>query len=241
MTGVAAISELDRPFSRPREGDAAVPVFPAPDGGAEFRDAGVAGDEIEIVPADRGVLAEPVDRFESGVDIEDPAVQVDHDDGFRGQFDGRPEAEPLLVGQRLAQGLRLLALGDVVDHPDGADDPAGGVPDVLAFLVDDPDLAGVPAHDPVLDLVAVAVLHAANPDKPRRRPCDRPGGPRPERPRRSRRIPGARARRSGRSRPTRSAGRRRRRAPSCRGGRSPGTSRADARSRGGPPRPFSAE
>ncbi len=84
------------------------------------------------------------------------AFQVDHDDRFRRLFDGRAQTEALLFGQGMAQIVRPLALRDVVDHPDGADDPAGGVPEMLAFLVDEADLAGVPADDPVLDLVGVA-------------------------------------------------------------------------------------
>ena len=83
---------------------------------------------------------------------------IGHDHRFGGLLDGRPEAQPFLLDERPAQGFRLLPLGDVVDHPDGAHDPPGRVPDVLALFVNRPDLPGVPADDPVLDLVAVAAF-----------------------------------------------------------------------------------
>ena len=58
--------------------------------------------------------------------------------------------------------LGALAVGDVMHHPQGADDAAAGVADVLAFLVDGAYLPARFAHDPVLDLVAIApVAHRA--------------------------------------------------------------------------------
>ncbi len=51
-----------------------------------------------------------------------------------------------------------FALGDVMDHADGAGDPAGVVAEVFALLMHEPNFAGVPADDAVLDLVGVAVL-----------------------------------------------------------------------------------
>jgi hypothetical protein len=66
-------------------------------------------------------------------------------------------AQPLLFGQRPSV-IQPALLGDIVDHPDGTQDPARRVPDMLALFVDAPDLPGVPADDPVLDLVAAASL-----------------------------------------------------------------------------------
>jgi hypothetical protein len=45
-----------------------------------------------------------------------------------------------------------------MDHPDGADDPAGGVADVLTTFVDHAHFACVLPRHPVLDLVGISTL-----------------------------------------------------------------------------------
>ncbi|MCK7535552.1 MAG: hypothetical protein MZV63_33485 [Marinilabiliales bacterium] len=52
----------------------------------------------------------------------------------------------------------IMALGDIEHHAHGADDPAGSIPEMLASFVDEADLAGVFAHNPVIDLIAVGAI-----------------------------------------------------------------------------------
>ena len=51
--------------------------------------------------------------------------------------------------------LRLLALGDIVHHPYGADDLAGFVPEMFTFFMDNAYLTTRPPDHPVFDFVTI--------------------------------------------------------------------------------------
>src|SRR5208337_2776408 len=114
-------------------------------------------------PSDHHIPFQAGQSFERRIYLKEPVIDREimfiADDLMEGKpFSHLLEQVPEFLFTFPEPDFRQPSFGDIVHHTDGADDPAGLIPQVLALLVDVPDPAVVFPYDPVLYPVAVLSL-----------------------------------------------------------------------------------